>query len=128
MNLKIFLILLALVQMLIDPTMAKCQSFPGKTLLMFHHFANIYILLGGYVSNPRIHLMVVLVSFTVHYFNKRLCPITVVNNKMCGFPKKQQMQTILNVIEPNPTRVVYLYYFFLMLGVLYDLHWIIKTN
>lgn len=128
MNLKLFLILLALVQMLIDPTMAKCQSVPGKTLLMIHHFGNIYIVFGGYVSNPRIHLMVVLVSFTVHYLNNRICPITVVNNKMCDFPKKQQMQTILNVIEPSPTRVVYVYYFFLMLGILYDLYWIIKTN
>jgi len=86
----------------------------------------VYILLGGYVSNPRIHLMVVLVSFTVHYMNKRLCPITVVHNRMCGFPKKQQLKTILNVIEPSPTRVVCMYYFFLMVAVLYDMRWIMR--
>jgi len=119
-------VLLALVQMLSDPNIAKCPKTPGKALLMIHHALSVYILLGGYVSNPRIHIMVVLVSFTVHYLNKRLCPITVVHNKMCGFPRKQQLKTILNVIEPSPTRVVCLYYLFLMVAVLYDLRWIIR--
>lgn len=119
-------VLLALVQLLSDPNIAKCPKTPGKALLMSHHALSVYILLGGYVSNPRIHLMVVLVSFTVHYLNKRLCPITVVHNKMCGFPRKQQLKTILNVIEPSPTRVVCLYYFFLMVAVLYDLRWIMR--
>ena len=119
-------VLLAMFQMLSDPNISECPQASGKVLLLLHHALAVYILLGGYVSDPKIHLAVVVVSFTVHYMNKRLCPITVVHNRMCGFPKKQQFKTILNVIEPDTKRVVCLYYFFLMVAVLYDLRWLIS--
>ena len=130
MNVKRFVpvVLLALFQMCSDPNITRCPDMSGRLLLMLHHALAVYILLGGYVSDPRIHLLVVLVSFTVHYKNKRLCPITVVHNRMCGFPKKQQLKTILNVIEPDTKRVVCLYYFFLMVAVLYDVRFLLNKT
>jgi len=128
MNLIYYVPVLLFIQMLNDPNIINCSSVPGKLLLILHHALAVYILLGGYVSDPRIHLMVVFVSFTVHYINKRLCPITVIHNKLCGFPKKTQLHTILNVIEPSPTRVVCLYYFCLMVAVLYDVRFLLNKT
>jgi hypothetical protein len=118
---KWFGVLLALQLILDGQNIKECKCLSGKVLLILHHLFSIYILFGGYVFSPKMHMITVVVSIVVHYLNHRICPITVINNRMCEFPNNQQLQTLLNIIEPDPTRVVGLYYFLLTLAMLYDL-------
>lgn len=116
------LIVLAIIQIVHDKgTIDACERVPGKLLLILHHLFSIYILFGGYFFNPKCHLMVVSFSFLVHLLNGKICPITVVNNRMCGFGNDQQLQTLLNVVVPDKQRVVCLYYLLLLLAFVFDI-------
>lgn len=113
---------IVLIQLFNDKqNISECKCVSGKILLVLHHLLQAYILFGGYVSNPKLHILVLGISFAAHYLNNRLCPITVLNNRICDFPKKKQLHTMLNVIEPHPKRVVCVYYFLISIAFLYDL-------
>lgn len=116
------LLLLIIFQLISDiSNINECVSVSGKILLILHHILQVYILYGGYFFNSRVHITVLVLSFAVHYLHHKICPITVVNNHICGFPKNQQLHTMLNVIEPNRTHVICVYYFLLTIAFLYDL-------
>jgi hypothetical protein len=115
------LVLLLLIQLYNDrKSVLECKCYVGKALIVMHHALQMYILFGGYIWNSKLHLVVLVTAFTVHYMNNRLCPITVVHNRMCGYPEDKQLQTTLNVLEPNRNRVICVYYFLLTLALLYD--------
>lgn len=118
-----------LAQLYIDKdTILNCQPILGKALIVLHHAFQIYILFGGYLSDLRIHLAIVILSFTVHYMNNRLCPITVIHNKICGYEENRQLKTVLNKIEPDPKRVIYLYYVILLITASYDIFMITRNK
>lgn len=122
MLLKILVVVLIL-QIINDRrTIINCESNAGKLYVVLHHVLQFYILFGGYVSNTELHMVVVIVSFTVHYLNDKLCPLTVIHNKMCGYEHDRQLQTLLNRIEPDRTRVIYVYYTLLMITISFNVY------
>ena len=127
--LSLFVSIWLLAQLYIDrDTILNCQPIVGKALIILHHAFQIYILFGGYLSDSRIHLAIVILSFTAHYMNNRLCPITVIHNKICGYEENIQFQTVLNKIEPDRKRVIYLYYAILLITASYDIYMITNSK
>lgn len=127
--LSLFVSIWLLAQLYIDrDTILNCQPIVGKALIILHRAFQIYILFGGYLSDSRIHLAIVILSFTAHYMNNRLCPITVIHNKICGYEENIQFQTVLNKIEPDRKRVIYLYYAILLITASYDIYMITNSK
>ena len=117
---KVLLVFLIL-QILNDRSaIINCESNAGKIFIILHHLLQYYIMFGGYVSHTEVHLFVVVFSFAVHYLNDKLCPLTVIHNKMCGYERDRQLQTLLNRLEPDRTRVIYVYYTLLLVAVGFD--------
>lgn len=117
----ILFITMVIIQINVDPPIFyNCKSNSGRLLIFIHQILAMYIMFGAYVSNVYIHLFILIISFLAHYLNNRLCPITVIHNKWCGYDTDVKLNTFINYIVPE-NFVVTTYYSILFVAFLYDI-------
>jgi len=123
----ILFIIMVIIQINIDPAILyNCKSNSGRLLIFFHQILAMYIMFGGYVSNVYIHLIILIISFLAHQLNNRLCPITVIHNKWCGYDTDVKLNTFINYIVPEDF-IVTTYYSILFVAFVYDLRKILSS-
>ena len=83
MNKYEILIFLTTIQYIIDIQMYPCEKLKGKILLYLHHLIDIYIYFGGFLFNPFIHLITVIVTLIHWILNDNKCAFTQLTNTIC---------------------------------------------
>lgn len=122
----IIFIIFCLFQYSYDRITSTCDTNKGELLLFIHHILSAYIYLG-YLFNPLLH-MILLIIIIVHWltYNNK-CFITVYTNKYCGNPENNRFRDILYVtgISKNYPNLMYIVLF---LFIVYDIYKIYKKN
>jgi len=126
----VIFIILGIIQIKLDYTIEKCDNKIGRTIIMMHHFGNIYLIFGSLLFGFHLfHLFVVIFSFIVHklYTN---CPITIISNILCHDKNKKSIPliTFLNHITNlfGYDSIIVPYYSLLTIVILYDLFHVTK--
>lgn len=99
MNSYFILIITALIQYIMDPTLIMCDTIKSKMILLFHHFISIYIYIGGFIFNPKYHLLFVVFVISHWSLNNNRCEITIVTNQECGIDESNQFQDFLQTLH-----------------------------
>ena len=121
---KITVIVIYLLQVIMDHTIRDCKSIAGVVLILCHHALQLFFFFGSLVyGKHEYHLVVVIVSLLIH-IQQKICPITIVHNKLCKFDGNIRLVTLLNRIIPNypdnGKQTVIVYYFILISVIVYD--------
>ena len=83
------------VQYIIDINMYPCDNLKGKLLLYLHHLIDIYVYFGGFLFNPVIHLIVVVIT-AVHWItNDDKCIFTELTNKVVVILNIQDIKVLM---------------------------------
>jgi hypothetical protein len=82
-----------------------CNSSIGYPVYLLHHFLDVFVFWGFLFMTTkaefRIHL-VVITLIVIHWFtNNYECILTTEMNRMCGYPRKQWLDSIVDRIRPT---------------------------
>lgn len=114
-----------LIQYLWDRSTSTCLTLKGEILLIIHHIICVYIYLGGFLFNPKYHLILIVIVL-VHWFtNNNHCELTILTNKYCGYNKEKKFEDLsykLNLTRINKN----IHYYYLIGLIIYDIYYLIK--
>jgi hypothetical protein len=114
-----------LIQYLWDRNTSTCLTLKGEILLIIHHIIGVYIYLGGFLFNPKYHLILIIIVL-VHWFtNNNRCELTILTNKYCGYNKEKKFEDLsykLNLTGINKN----IHYYYLIGLIIYDIYYLIK--
>jgi hypothetical protein len=121
----VFFICIITLQIYKDPTIQDCKSKSGTALIIFHHALQLFFIFGSFVFGyHKIHLIILILAFITHITYK-MCPLTIIHNKLCEFDKNNPLITFINHAvrnSPNSRKhAVYTYYFILFIIMTYDI-------
>ena len=128
LNIIIFLIIF-IIQVRYDHILHQCQNSYGKNIIIFHHFINIYMIVGSVLfGNYLLHLVLIIIAFITHKINGK-CFITKYTNEICfkednNYPLITITTHLTGIYEQK--KVNNSYYMVLILIILYDLYYINK--
>ena len=114
----ILYIIIVLIQIGLDPNIKDCKHKLGVVLIVGHHLLQWYFFIGSFVfGHHNFHMKLVIVAFFVHLLY-RICPLTIVHNRICGMEEKKPLITLLNHIFTK--KVIVVYYFMIISVIIYD--------
>ncbi len=117
--------ILFFIQYLWDRLTSSCITWIGEALLIVHHLVSIYIFIGGFIFNPKYHLITLMLIIIHWKTNQNRCILTEWTNMYCGHEKDKYFEDLnvkLGLREMNPN--IHWYIFALLL--FYDIHKINK--
>lgn len=128
--LYLFVILILIVQVYIDPVIRKCENKLGVIMIFLHQLLNMTIFFGSLLFGcHEYHLILLIGSFLVHKISG-ICPLTKIHNNLCKVNENKPLVTILNRVVPNypnnTRNVIILYYVILTMIIIYDITYIVK--
>lgn len=120
MNRTLFLlyIIIVFIQIGLDPNIKDCKNTFGVFFIVFHHMLQWYFFIGSIVfGHHNFHMKLVIVAFFIHLIY-RICPLTIVHNRICEMEEKKPLITLLNhIVKQN---VIVVYYLMIISVIIYD--------
>ena len=128
MNKYQLFIFLTTVQYIIDIHMFPCDNLKSKVLLYLHHLIDIYVYFGGFLFDPVIHLIVVIITLLHWITNDNKCIFTELTNKECypdyqGYKGFNDFSRMLGLQDNYPN----ISYYYIIFVIIYDLKKIWST-
>jgi hypothetical protein len=124
MRLGVYLGLVALQLAITYPHFSQTCQGPGSAVYIIHHFFDVFVFWSFLFLTTRtehiVHLCTIL-GVVIHWLtNNYECIATTYMNELCGFPREQWLDSMVNRIRP----FYYTHIVWLALLVAYDLTWL----
>jgi hypothetical protein len=117
-TLLILYLMIVATQIGLDPNMKECKNKLGVVLIVFHHMLQWYFFIGSLVFGYHdFHMKLLIVALFIHLLY-RICPLTIIHNRICKIDEKKPLITLLNHIVKQDTIVVY--YLMIISVITYD--------
>lgn len=119
--LLIMYLMIISIQIGLDPNIKDCKNTLGVVLIVFHHILQWYFFIGSLVfGHHNFHMKLLILALFIHLLY-RICPLTIVHNRICKMEEKKPLITLLNhVFGEYKMNVIIVYYFIIICVIIYD--------
>ena len=126
MNSNEIFISVFLLQYLWDRLTTSCVTNIGEFLLIFHHVMSVYLLIGGFLFNPKYHLLALLLTVIHWLFNYNKCFLTDWTNHYCGYDNGKPFQDIITKLKLREYISPNIHWYLIVILIIYDIKKICK--
>ena len=109
------------IQYLWDRLTTTCITNKGEVLLILHHIMSVYLLIGGFIFNPKYHLLSLILILLHWLINKNKCFVTDLTNHYCGYDNYYPFQDIITKIKLREYISPNIHWYFVFVLIIYDI-------
>jgi hypothetical protein len=114
------------IQYLWDRLTTTCITKKGEVLLILHHIMSVYLLIGGFIFNPKYHLLSLIIIMIHWLINKNKCLITDWTNHYCGYDNEKPFQDIITKLKLREYISPNIHWYFIISLIIYDIKKVCK--
>ena len=114
------------IQYLWDRLTTTCITKKGEVLLILHHIMSVYLLIGGFIFNPKYHLLSLIIIMIHWLINKKKCFVTDWTNHYCGYDNEKPFQDIITKLKLREYISPNINWYFIISLIIYDIKKVCK--
>lgn len=114
------------IQYLWDRLTTTCITKKGEVMLILHHIMSVYLLIGGFIFNPKYHLLSLIIIMIHWLINKNKCFVTDWTNHYCGYDNDKPFQDIITKLKLREYISPNINWYLIIILIIYDIKKIYK--